>query len=51
VHIFRQLGSELRRDVGQSVEDVTRCLDHSSFAVTTTYLRRLEGQADFGWIE
>jgi hypothetical protein len=23
--------------------------DHSSLAVTTTYLRRLEGQEDLGW--
>jgi hypothetical protein len=24
-------------------------LDHSSLTVTTTYLRRLEGQEDLGW--
>jgi hypothetical protein len=29
--------------------DVSRFLDHSSLAVTTTYLRRLEGQEDRGW--
>jgi hypothetical protein len=28
---------------------VSRFLDHSSLAVTTTYLRRLEGEADTGW--
>ena len=28
------------------VEDVARFLDHSSLAVTTTYVRRLEGQED-----
>jgi hypothetical protein len=27
----------------------SRFLDHSSLAVTTTYLRRLAGQADRGW--
>ena len=31
------------------VEEVSRFLDHSSLAVTTTYLRRLEGQQDRGW--
>jgi len=34
---------------GESIEDVSRFLDHSSLAVTTTYLRRLEGQEDLGW--
>src|SRR6266545_6014186 len=38
-----------RRDVGESIEDVSRFLDHSSLAVTTTYLRRLEGQEDRSW--
>jgi len=33
----------------ESVESVSRFLDHSSLAVTTTYLRRLEGQEDRGW--
>ena len=41
--------AKLRRDAGESVEDVSRFLDHSSLAVTTTYLRRLEGQEDRGW--
>ena len=49
VHVFRHSGAKLRRDVGESVEDVSRFLDHSSLAVTTVYLRRLEGQADTGW--
>ena len=40
---------KLRRDVGESVKEVSRFLDHSSLAVTTTYLRRLEGQEDKGW--
>jgi hypothetical protein len=35
--------------VGETVEDVSRFLDHSSLAVTTVYLRRLEGQEDRGW--
>jgi integrase len=49
VHIFRRSGAKLRRDVGENVEEVSRFLDHSSLAVTTVYLRRLEGQADTGW--
>jgi site-specific recombinase XerD len=49
VHVFRHSAAKLRRDVGESIEDVSRFLDHSSLAVTTTYLRRLEGQQDLGW--
>jgi integrase len=49
VHIFRHSAAKLRRDVGESIEDVSRFLDHSSLAVTTVYLRRLEGQEDRGW--
>jgi site-specific recombinase XerD len=49
VHIFRHSAAKLRRDAGESVEDVSRFLDHSSLAVTTTYLRRLEGQEDRSW--
>ena len=37
------------RDAGESIEDVSRFLDHSSLAVTTTCVRRLEGQEDLGW--
>ena len=49
VHIFRHSAAKLRRDAGDSVEEVSRFLDHSSLAVTTTYLRRLEGQEDRSW--
>ena len=49
VHVFRHSAAKLRRDAGQTVEEVSRFLDHSSLAVTTTYLRRLEGQADTAW--
>jgi site-specific recombinase XerD len=49
VHILRHAAAKLRRDVGESVEEVSRFLDHSSLAVTTGYLRRLEGQEDQGW--
>ena len=49
LHILRHTAAKLRRDAGESIEDVSRFLDHSSLAVTSTYLRRLEGQEDFGW--
>ena len=49
VHVFRHSAAKLRRDAGESVEEVSRFLDHSSLAVTTTYLRRLEGQEDRSW--
>ncbi len=49
VHVFRHSAAKLRRDAGETVEEVSRFLDHSSLAVTTTYLRRLEGQDDPGW--
>ena len=49
VHVLRHTAAKLRRDVGESVESVSQFLDHSSLAVTTTYLRRLEGQRDLAW--
>ncbi len=49
VHIFRHSAAKLRRDAGESVEEVSHFLDHSSLAVTTTYLRRLQGQEDRTW--
>ena len=41
IHILRHTAAKLRRDAGESIEDVSRFLDHTSLAVTTTYLRRL----------
>ena len=49
LHILRHSAAKLRRDAGESIEDVSRFLDHSSLAVTSVYLRRLEGQEDQGW--
>ena len=49
VHIFRHTAAKLRRDAGETVEDVSRFLDHSSLAVITVYLRRLEGEQDKSW--
>lgn len=48
-HILRRSAAKLRRDAGESIETVSQFLDHSSLQVTTTYLRRLEGQQDRGW--
>ena len=49
VHVFRHSAAKLRRDVGESIESVCQFLDHSSLAVTTVYLRRLEGEEDRAW--
>ena len=42
VHVFRQSAAKLRREA-ESVEQVSRFLDHSSLAVTSVYRRQLEG--------
>lgn len=49
LHVLRHTAAKLRRDAGASVESVSSFLDHSSLAVTTVYLRRLEGDADGLW--
>src|SRR5262245_43142889 len=49
VHVLRHSAAKLRRDAGQSIEEVSRFLDHSSLAVTSTYLRRIEVATDSGW--
>jgi integrase len=49
VHVLRHSAAKLRRDAGETVEAVSSFLDHSSLAVTTTYLRRLEGQENRTW--
>jgi integrase/recombinase XerC len=49
LHVLRHTAAKLRRDAGASVEAVSAFLDHSSLAVTTVYLRRLEGEADRTW--
>lgn len=48
-HILRHSAAKLRRDAGESVEAVSQFLDHSSLAVTTVYLRRLEVAEDASW--
>jgi hypothetical protein len=49
IHVLRHTAAKLRRDAGESIEEVSSFLDHSSLAVTTVYLRRLEGQEDRTW--
>jgi integrase/recombinase XerC len=51
LHILRHSAAKLRREAGESVEAVSAFLDHSSLAVTTVYLRRLEGVEDRAWAE
>lgn len=51
LHILRHTAAKLRRDAGESVEAVSALLDHSSLAVTTVYLRRLEGVEDRAWAD
>ncbi len=46
LHILRHSAAKLRRDAGESIESVSQFLDHSSLAITTVYLRRLETQTD-----
>jgi site-specific recombinase XerD len=49
LHVLRHTAAKLRRDAGASIEAVSAFLDHSSLAVTTVYLRRLEGETDATW--
>jgi integrase/recombinase XerC len=49
LHILRHSAAKLRRDAGASIESVSSFLDHSSLAVTSVYLRRLEGEGDLTW--
>jgi integrase/recombinase XerC len=49
IHVLRHSAAKLRRDAGASIESVSQFLDHSSLAVTSVYLRRLEGQEDHAW--
>ncbi len=51
VHITRHTAAKLRRDADESIEAVSAFLDHSSLAVTTIYLRRLEGETDRAWAD
>jgi integrase len=43
LHVLRHTAAKPRRDAGEPIEAVSSLLDHSSLAVTSTYLRRLRG--------
>ena len=49
LHLLRHTAAKLRREAGESVESVSQFLDHSSLAVTSVYLRQLQGEQDGGW--
>ena len=49
LRVLRPTAAKLRHDAGASVEAVSSFLDHSSLAVMTVYLRRLEGETDRTW--
>jgi integrase/recombinase XerC len=51
LHVLRHTAAKLRRDAGESIEGVSSFLDHSSLAVTSVYLRRLEGEFDQAWVD
>jgi integrase/recombinase XerC len=51
IHVLRHTAAKLRRDAGESIEQVSQFLDHGSLAVTSVYLRRLEGVEDRAWRE
>lgn len=49
-HVLRHTAAKLRREAGASIEDVSALLGHTSVATTATYLARLEGERDEGWL-
>ena len=51
IHVLRHTAAKLRRDAGESIEAVSAFLDQLDLAVTTIYLRRLEGAEDRAWRE
>lgn len=48
-HALRHTAAKLRRDAGESIEQVSAFLGHKSIATTARYLQRLEGETDPGW--
>ena len=44
VHIFRHTAAKLRCDAGETVEDVSRFLDHSSLAVASKLLSIIQAE-------
>lgn len=48
-HALRHTAAKLRRDAGESIEQVSAFLGHRNLATTALYLARLEGEGDPGW--
>jgi site-specific recombinase XerD len=48
-HMLRHTASKLRRKAGDSLEQVSSMLDHSSLAITQIYLNSLEAKTDLSW--
>ena len=48
-HHLRHTAAKLRRDAGESIEQVASFLGHRNIATTARYLQRLEGETDPGW--
>lgn len=48
-HHLRHTAAKLRRDAGESIEQVASFLGHRNIATTARYLARLEGETDPGW--
>ena len=51
VHSLRHTAAMLRKEVGESLEDIMRHLGHSSLSMTQIYLHSLEGNVDSKWEE
>jgi hypothetical protein len=51
LHIPSPYAEKERREADEAIEAVSSFLDHSPLAVTTVYLRRLEGVEDRAWAD
>ena len=49
VHSLRHTAAHLRLEAGDSLQDISELLCHSSLAVTQIYVHRTEGQKDKSW--
>lgn len=49
VHTLRHTAAMLRKQAGDTLEDIQQFLGHSSLAVTQIYLHALEGRRDRSW--
>lgn len=49
VHSLRHTSAMLRKEVGESLEDIMKHLGHSDLSITQIYLHSLEGNQDSKW--